>query len=530
MRRVQASGRALIKYLFTPTESAMPLAVLRISYCAILLYDIGVTFAHRQLLFDAVPYLNPSRFPVTQALVLWLLAAGALLIGFQTRAAALVNYLFSVLFIGFAAFRHGFEGHWDVIILHMGWVLLLMPVGRALSVDAMLTSAQHLIPTPSTQRVARIHEIIIILVLAVLYLDSCAYKLASPMYLRGLGLWAPASLPYNLHAFSVSLLDNRAASMVMGYFALCFELAFIVLAFIRSIRIPLVITGIVFHVTILVFFPIWSFSLMMVALYLGLLPGHVYERLLNCYRRPRTELPATLGVCDREAASPMERTGRLVISTVAAGLLFWAVSLVILLFASPLPGKLLPLSDRAAERLRSLAQTYKKIVYPWTGFSTHGVFVDGHFKDYFSQVRLVYKAHGRSLQLPIVDTDGTCIGYNTGRVWGLWAFRTVRPSLRLEHAANNLMRFIEYWANEEHIDLGRGQVEVLVRPVRVSLDRWQPGLLKRNLEGPWTKIGSASRVKNLVELRWEYEGPTNDRLGDLILRALPPSQRAELKR
>jgi hypothetical protein len=496
---------------------------LRIAFAAVLIYDICLTYSRKELLLDAVPFALPSRFPLGPALLIWLTAAVCLLVGLRTRAAALVSYIFSVLIIGFAAPRYGFDGHWDVVILHLGWVFVVLPVGRALSLDAALAWLSRPVRSQHVDaNVGGLGELLIIVLIASIYLDSCAYKLCSPMYLHGLGLWAPASLPFTLHGAREGLLDNHALMVVMGYFALAYELSFVVLVWFRRWRLLLVAVGLCFHLTILVFFPIWSFSLMMSALYLALVPPAVYERLFERWL-PRA-LPylglARGGEPTRDVVSAL---GPLRRWAVLGGGAFWLVSLFTLFLASPFPGTYLMVPKPLAAKLRGTAKVYKQLAFPWTGFSTHGVFMDQHFKDYTWQVRLVYRLGATVVELPLVSRDGLCIGDNRDHVWELWAFRTVAPSLKVAQVEANLGRFISFWSAKAHADLERGSIQILARPVEVSLTEWREGLLRRNLLAPWATIGSVQREQGTLRIEWVVPSRGDYRLGDIetLAAALP---------
>lgn len=504
--------------LLDRTQTAASLAVLRIAFSAVLVYDIALTYAHKELLLDAVPFAIPSRFPIGPALLIWLVAAVCLLLGLRTRVAALVNYIFSILVIGFAAPRYGFDGHWDVLILHLGWFFVALPVGRALSLDAAiawLTQSANGQPR-NIVKVGGLGELIIIVLIAGMYLDSCAYKLCSPMYLHGLGLWAPASLPFTRHGYLSGLLDNHWLMVAMGYFALAYELSFVVLVWFRRWRLLLVAVGVCFHLTIVAFFPIWSFSLMMAALYLALVPPAFYERLFQRWL-PRALPYLGLAV----VAEPVPRSSRTtsVLDScrrwaVLGGGAFWMVSLFTLFLASPFPGAYLVPKPLAA-KLRAAAKVYKQIVYPWTGFSTHGVFMDDHFKDYKWQIRLSYRMGSRTTDLPLVSSDGRCIGDNNGHVWELWAFRTVAPTLKIARVEANLLRFVTAWAATSRPDLEHGSVEVLARPVEVSLTEWRAGLLADNLRRPWTAIGRARREQGALSIEWAAPRQADHLLSDI---------------
>jgi hypothetical protein len=205
---------------------------------------------------------------------------------------------------------------------------------------------------------------------------------------------------------------------------------------------------------------------------------------------------------------------------VIAGGTFWFGSLFTLFLASPFPGTYLMLPKPLATKLRTTAKVYKQLVYPWTGFSTHGVFVDEHFKDYRWQIRLVYRSGTQSVELPLVSSDGLCVGNNSGHIWELWAFRTVSPSLKIGRVEANLARFIGAWSAKSRVELERGVVDIVARPVEVSLTRWRRGLLADNLRQPWKTIGHARRDGGELRVEWLVARRAEERLAEVETLAL----------
>lgn len=517
-----------------PTESALPLAAFRILFCGLMLREIWFLFEFRELLFDAVPHRWPSRIPVAPALFLWAAAVLLVLVGYRTRIAAVVNYAFSVLLLGFSADRHTFQGHWDCFILYAAILFMVSPVDVEWSVEAGLRRRalrRSGLPQPSA-RIGSIHYAVVALGIGTMYLDSCAYKLASPMYRSGLGLWAPASLPYNLHNAAAWLLDNRLVALASGYFAIAFELSFCVLIWVRRARTYLVAAGIVFHLAILFFFPLWSFSLMVVVFYLTLLPSSLYERVAGWGRRV-VRAPASAGASVEGSPSPVAPpqawSPKLARLAVNAWVALWLFSFAVLALGSPI-GKLSGSAPLAA-RLRSASGWYRHAIYPWTGFSQHAVFVDAHFLDYVSQLRLVYRGQDGSRELPLISGDGTCLGWNLDRFWVMWSFRTARPSLPLQQAEDNLRRFALHWSHEAGVDLRKGRIEILVRPVDVSVNEWEQGLLQRNLNGSWYVAGEIAERPQGTLVSWQ-QAPRHAATLAQVIRPRPqlnvPSTSSEL--
>lgn len=512
---LRRSFRACFEAIHEPTESALPLAVFRVLFCSLLLHEIGILFAYRELLFDAVPHVWLSRVPTVPGLFAWAIAVSLILVGYRTRVAAVVNYVFAVLFLGFYADRHDFQGHWDCFTLYAAAMFLLCPVNARLSFDALRKKrgAHSNATAAPPAHIGKIHYWIVALAIGTMYLDSCAYKLASPMYRSGLGLWAPANLPYNLHNAATDLLDNRPLALASGYFAVAFELSYGVLIWFRRIRAWLVVCGIVFHLTILYFFPLWAFSLMVVTFYLALFPAEIYERALAQVRACWEKKPladSAVPSAKVECTSPYELS-RL---ATTGWVVLWLFSFLVLSFGSPM-SQLIG-SGPLASRLRSLSGAYRALIYPWTGFSQHGVFVDGHFKNYTTQVRLVLEEPGGFREVPLIAEDGTCLDWNVGRLWVMWTFRTVRPSLPLASAEENLRRFVLHWSHVEGVDLRKERIQILSRPVAVSLDKWQPGLLRQNLAREWTRVGEIFEQAQGLVIQWRRSRGSTATLAQVI--------------
>ena len=95
-----------MKYLYSKIEnlynkkvSASGLALFRIFYGFVLLFEVMQLFYFRHLIFDKIPYFEPSEIDFTIPLVLWMVSISCIILGFFTRFSSVINYLFSIVFL-----------------------------------------------------------------------------------------------------------------------------------------------------------------------------------------------------------------------------------------------------------------------------------------------------------------------------------------------------------------------------------------------------------------------------------------------
>jgi len=277
-----------IKKLYREEESGLALALFRIAYGLVVFAEVYQIFYFRHLIFDPIPYVQESVYMISPMLILWLIAIFLIIIGFLTKTAVWLNYLFTVLFLGFAfyigsASEHNY--HIDKEFIPVGLVLLFMPISRRLSIDNLIDKIRYSSITseykPKTT-VSRLNYIVLILVAGLIYFDSIFYKLYSPMWLEGLGVWLPSSLPWATYLDLSFILNNKYIILFLGYLTLFFQLTYIFLIWIERIKTFYLIVGIFLHIGIAFAFPIPWFALAMVALYIGLVPSSFYH---NFYER-----------------------------------------------------------------------------------------------------------------------------------------------------------------------------------------------------------------------------------------------------
>lgn len=92
-----------------------------------------------------------------------------------------------------------FEYHAFYAYMGMNFLLIIMPVGRCLSLDRLLLKLKFSNTTSiynSPKKVSQIYYLLPVFVgVGLGYFDSIFYKLSSDMWLKGLGSWMPSSLP-----------------------------------------------------------------------------------------------------------------------------------------------------------------------------------------------------------------------------------------------------------------------------------------------------------------------------------------------
>jgi hypothetical protein len=117
--------------------------------------------------------------------------------------------------------------------------------------------------------------IVIIVQICVLYFFSTFYKLIDPHW------WSGEAMMYisRVDAFSGNTLkflfaDHPNVSKAASWMVLFYQGAFPILVWIKKVKIPLLITGVIFHLSISIFMGIFTFGIVMIITYLLFLNDH----------------------------------------------------------------------------------------------------------------------------------------------------------------------------------------------------------------------------------------------------------------
>ena len=478
---------------------ALSLGVFRFCYACMLFLEVCHLFYFRHLLLDPIPYLQPAPSLLTLLLVIWLGTIMCVIAGFHTTINCILNYLFTVLFLGILLYPQ-YEYHVDYVYTGVNFLLILTPVSDRFSLDAIRRRKKQ---QPTTARNYSVYiDALIFIGIALVYADSVFYKLTSPMWTGGLGVWLPASLPQNSwFDLPQIFLDQKWLMLTLGYLTVVFETTFPVLMWWRRSRPVLFIIGLGLHLSIGIVFPIPFFGLTYIALYLLLLPAGCWRFLDHKLHSQPTEVTES---GEPQMKRSLQMREKLVFAMICiTGLIQTCIAI----------GRFPDLADNTqSDILRPIVRALtnscisvrKQVEQPGRillGLTDHGVFMDSHFKNYSRQfaVRLVIPQK-RDFILSLTTEDGTPGAYPTGRLWVNWCFRVNGPSVSKEGFEHGLRRLTAFWAFKNNISLQNAEFEVIARPLESSFE-WKRGHLQTQKNTKWKPVGTAT----WKEQQFEFE-------------------------
>ncbi len=546
----------ILRYLNTPVD-ATGLAVFRVLYGLTLLAEVGQFYYFRKLMFDPIPYIFLGEQDFGLALIAWFIAVAFIIVGFQTRIAAIVNYC---MLLAFFATIQSFEYHMMYVDMALGFFLLIAPVERRLSVD----SFRKLYRAPGTALPEGYFEVPrwcyitpILLAVAVVYFDSIFYKFSSGFWPKGLGVWFPASIPHiNHNHWLQPFLNQEWLMLFMGYLTLVFETSFIFLMWSKRVRPFLMLIGMGLHYGIFVTFPIPWFGLGYVGIYTLMAPSSWWARLANTWREKHGRISASfnpnddvsmgakafidgldfLSVVDwtesEDSVDTFETAGSLpfwgwfvglpfvrYIATqerlrtesevrshqLSKGLLV-AVTALFLVFqinaTSFTPAGKEAKTWLGLNESRVFHEISNDMVWLSRclfGITPHPVFMDFHFRGYNHIIAIVHvDESGKETWLPIINKDGSPGYYNYGPNWVKWTFRVNSPNIHKFRLERGIRSFTAFWAHQNDVDLNRANFKIKVKRIAIPGD-FEKDFLTRQIEKPWQDGGEVLwRNRNFV--------------------------------
>jgi len=280
-----------IEKLYDKKISSTGLAIFRITWGLVLFFEVREMFIFRDLRFNIIPFVKGYELSFGPILLIWLILTLFLIAGYKTKWVTIVNYLLSILFFGNI---HSFEYHAFYAYIGINFLLILTPISNSYSIDSLLakvkfTRVNYIHKTK--QKVSVIYYYIPILVgIAFVYADSILFKLDSPTWLDGLGVWKPSALPNFNISGDLYLLNNEFLVKGMGYTTVIFELLFIFVFSIKILRWPLFIIGMGLHLGILLVFPIPLFALAVCSIYFLMVPMYAWPYLKKIISAKTTKI------------------------------------------------------------------------------------------------------------------------------------------------------------------------------------------------------------------------------------------------
>lgn len=484
--------RTRLQFLFDDQLPVGGFALFRVAYSLVLLGEVTDLLRFRHLLFDPIPYLTPCEVSFGPLLSVWLLVIASLTVGFHTRAMSIANYCFTL--ITFSAFTT-YEYHVDYIYTATNLLLIFLPLSNRLSVDAWLQRKRTGSAPPN--EVSRIYrDAVLFCCVGLIYFDSVLFKLGSPMWWKGLGVWLPASYPHATWMKCQSwLLDNHLLMMLLGYGTILFEGLFLFVMWSRRYHMALLISGVLLHSGIVMIFPIPWFGLAVMAIYLLLLPETLIRRLF-----PVLALP--------DDPAQKEDCRHYYVAAIAVAALFLQMPSII---NSPAV-RLTAHFTNATTPWRAVAdplRPYMSVAQPILGTTPHPVFMDMHFAGYDHELAVVHRSQNGSEEwLPLISESGNAQQYNFGRLWVNWSFRICGPQLNTHLVRRGITRITAFWSFQHDVSLRNCEFRILAREYDQPQD-WEKGFARRQSNKPWKLVGRLNWTKQVPS--FEFDNPDESR-------------------
>jgi predicted DCC family thiol-disulfide oxidoreductase YuxK len=265
---------------FNVKVDATGLSIFRIFYSLVLFFEILQLYKFRNIIYSKESFVTIGELDVSFIFYFWFIIIILLVLGLFTRFATIINYIFSVIIFSSAA---KFEYHVFYVYVGINFLLMFMPIARILSLDNLLQKIKfsniHKIYNVDSKILQVNYWMPVFAGIGLVYIDSVFHKLSSKMWMDGLGVWLPSSLPMVTWNDTSFLLNQEWLVKFLGYLVLVFETSFIFLFWFKKSRIPFFVLGVFFHIGILIAYPIPYFALTYIAIYLLLVPVSIWEKL-----------------------------------------------------------------------------------------------------------------------------------------------------------------------------------------------------------------------------------------------------------
>ena len=130
----------LLKNSFDKKIDAKGLALFRILYSFILLWEI-VNFAYfEELVFADIPFIKDGEVDMSIAINIWGVSVFLVMIGAYTRFATIINYILTVTLL---ATLNTYEYHVHLVYLGVNFLMMFSPVSTCFSIDRLRLKLKH---------------------------------------------------------------------------------------------------------------------------------------------------------------------------------------------------------------------------------------------------------------------------------------------------------------------------------------------------------------------------------------------------
>lgn len=468
------------------------LGVFRIVYAGILFLQALLLVHFRPLIFGDVFW--PDLF-----LKSWLVVTVLLIIGFQTRLCAVLNYTLSVIIVAnIKTYTYDF----DKIMISMNFLMMFIPIHKSLSMDRRRGQGRGW----SEQTSVLSYLVPVFIGLGLPYLDSVCHKIVSTNWMSGVGIWAPMVktqmtwLPWMDYPI---FLNNKFLVFKMNYLVLVFEMCFIFLFWFKKARVILAVLGVAMHLGILLAFPIPLFALGCASIYLLLLPPGFFRRLQPGSAEKENQ-------SGRDPASGYDRrnvTWICIYLVICSGIQAnYMINYALGKQYAMNPSKNGPDESHGenADKNRKAGNLNDRFLV-WStkilGIGSHRVFLDHHVNNNRFIWAVVYqKKDGSEVWLPVITPEGHPGQYLRDRIWSRWTAYVMGSNITLETRLKETANMIEFWCTESNNPCNDGHF-ILKQKRSVTSQSWQKDILSVQYRQPWIDIGLAIKDKDQVLFR-----------------------------
>jgi len=277
----------MFNFLYKKIDS-IGLAIFRIAFFTVLFFEICDLEKFKDIIYGPYGTIVISDIDLSIPLCLWKISCLMIILGLFTRASLLVNYVLSLVFISTI---NTFEYHMFYVYLGIGFLCFFIPISNRLSLDNLFLKIKYVntkIQFEINHKVSVWNYWMIILHgIAFIYFGSIFFKFSSKMWMSGLGMWLPASMPMASITDNLWLLNNEVLIKGLGYLTVAFELIFIFLFWFKKFRVPLFLIGFGLHLGIVICFPLPWFGLGEIAILLLLVPNSIWNNLSKLFKSKR---------------------------------------------------------------------------------------------------------------------------------------------------------------------------------------------------------------------------------------------------
>jgi len=245
--------------LYHKQIDARGLALFRIVYAVVLMFQIKDILYYQHLMFDNIPYIDTAGNNFGPVIWMWMFSAGLIMLGLFTRIATVISYLCTVCI---TVALNTFLSHIILSFLEINFLLMFLPVSRVWSLDRVFLTRRSSNTGGRQQDTvsAMAYLLPVFLSIGLVYFESTFYKLTDVYWRAGLGSWAPASLSIASISRSSWIVNSEVLEKALGYLTLVFEVLFVFLMWHKKYRWLCFIIGFGLHVGILLEFPIPLFA------------------------------------------------------------------------------------------------------------------------------------------------------------------------------------------------------------------------------------------------------------------------------